>query len=256
MASLSSRWTRQQLLVAFSLYCRIPFGKIGSRNPEIIRYAKAIGRSPAGLSMKLGNIASLDPAITASGRTGLRATSANDRAMWEEMQNDWERFAIESQKAMSDIEETDEANEEEFLNGMPDRVGEDRVTQATTRVGQNFFRRAVMSAYDGRCCITGLSLPALLVASHIVPWTHDKNNRVNPRNGLLLSMLHDKAFDTGIITIDDDMTVRVSQNHAPKNDQFFASSIEHYEGKTISLPEKFTPNGEFLAYHREYIFKG
>ena len=255
MASLSSRWTRQQLLVAFSLYCRIPFGRVSSRNPEIIRYAKAIGRSPAALSMKLGNIASLDPVITASGRAGLRAISANDRAMWEEMQSDWERFAIESQRAMSDIEEIDEPSIEELLDDMSDRVGEDRVTQTTTRVGQNFFRRAVMSAYNGRCCITGLSLPTLLIASHIVPWRHDKHNRVNPRNGLLLSALHDKAFDAGIITINDDMTVRVSQNHAPQNDQFFSSSIEHYEGKAISLPEKFVPDGKFLAYHREYIFK-
>ena len=70
---------------------------------------------------------------------------------------------------------------------------------------------AVMSAYNGRCCITGLSLSGLLVASHIIPWSHDRDNRVNPRNGLLLSALHDKAFDTGLITIKDfDMTVRVS----------------------------------------------
>lgn len=60
-------WTRQQLLVAFSLYCQTPFGKLHSRNPEIIKYADLINRTPSALAMKLTNIASLDPAITSTG---------------------------------------------------------------------------------------------------------------------------------------------------------------------------------------------
>ena len=248
-------WTRQELLVAFSLYCRIPFGRISSRNPEIIRYSNAIGRTPAALSMKLGNIASLDPAITSTGRAGLRAASANDRAMWAEMQSDWERFAIESEQALSEVQVKAGLDIETSQDDISDRVGEDRITQTTTRVGQNFFRNAVLSAYNERCCITGLSLPTLLVASHIVPWRHDSANRVNPRNGLLLSILHDKAFDSGFITLRDDMTVQVSRKQTVSNDQFFSESIEYYDGKSISLPEKFTPGREFLSYHREYIFE-
>ncbi|MXX40146.1 MAG: HNH endonuclease, partial [Gemmatimonadetes bacterium] len=87
----------------------------------------------------------------------------------------------------------------------------DRIVQTKTRIGQNFFRKAVLSAYNYRCCITGLSIPKLLVASHIVPWHIDSANRLNPRNGLALSVLHDKAFDLGMITINEDMTVRVSK---------------------------------------------
>ena len=98
-------------------------------------------------------------------------------------------------------------------------------------------------------------MPALLVASHIVPWRHDSANRVNPRNGLLLSALHDKAFDSGFITIRDDMTVQVSRKPNVINDQFFSESIEYYDGKSISLPEKFSPGREFLSYHRECIFE-
>ena len=75
-------------MVAFALYCRMPFGQISSRHPDIIRAAAAIGRTPTALSMKMGNIASLDPAITSTGRRGLRAASANDRAMWAEMNDD------------------------------------------------------------------------------------------------------------------------------------------------------------------------
>jgi len=205
--------------------------------------------------MKLTNIASLDPAITSTGRAGLRAASANDRAMWEEMQSDWERFAIESEQALSEVQVRAELDRETSQDDISDRVGEDRITQTTTRIGQNFFRSAVLSAYNGRCCITGLSLPTLLVASHIVPWRHDSANRVNPRNGLLLSALHDKAFDSGFITIRDDMTVQVSRKQNATNDQFFSESIGYYDGKPISLPEKFTPGREFLSHHREYIFE-
>ena len=79
------------------------------------------------------------------------------------------------------------------------------------------------------------------MASHIVPWRVDKRNRVNPRNGLLLSALHDKAFDIGLITIDDDMTVRVSRKHLVLNDRFFSTSIEDYDGHPIRPPEKFGP---------------
>ena len=243
------------MLVAFALYCRLPFGRLHHRNPEIIRFSEAIGRSPSALAMKLTNIASLDPTITSTGRSGLRSTSANDRAMWAEMQNDWERFAIESEQAISEVEAREAQEQDTTEEDISTRTGEDRITETTTRVGQNFFRTAVLSAYDGRCCISGLSLPALLVASHIVPWRHDRANRVNPRNGLLLSALHDKAFDSGIISIRDDMTVQVSRKYSVSNDQFFSESIEYYDGKAISLPGKFSPGRDFLSYHREHIFK-
>ncbi len=135
-------------------------------------------------------------------------------------------------------------------------IGEDRLAQSRIRIGQSFFRSAVLSAYNSRCCITGLSIPSLLVASHIVPWKLDKPNRMNPSNGLPLSALHDKAFDTGLLTIEEDMTVRVSRKHAAIDDEFFSSSIESYDGQPICLPEKFGPDPEFLAYHRERVFQG
>jgi len=253
--SAVSGWTRQQLLVAFALYCRLPFGRLHYRNPEIVRFADAIGRTPSALAMKLTNIASLDPAITSTGRTGLQGASANDRAMWEEMQSDWEGFAVESQRAISDV--TDEGNPDDKVayETNLDHIGEDRVVETTTRIGQNFFRTTVLSAYNGQCCITGLSLPTLLRAGHIIPWHVDKSNRVNPRNGLLLSVLHERAFDAGMITINDDMTVRVSRRYTESNDKFYAMSISQYDGQMIHGPDKFGPDQRFLAYHRENVFQ-
>ena len=249
-----SGWTRQQLLVAFNLYCRMPFGKMHSRNPEIIKYAELIGRTPSALAMKLTNIASLDPAITSTGRRGLEGASAADKAMWAEMQAGWEHFAVEAQLALNALGTTTDleagVDDASILGDVIDYTGGNKTVQTTTRIGQDFFRRAVLSAYDYRCCITGLAVSKLLVASHIVPWRTDTKNRLNPRNGLCLSMLHDKAFDVGIITIAEDMTVCVSRKHTNNADHFFKSALLAYDGKPIALPEKFRSNAEFLAHHR------
>ncbi|MGZ8190000.1 MAG: HNH endonuclease [Methylococcaceae bacterium] len=256
--AIKTGWTRNQLLIAFNLYCQMPFGKMHSRNPEVIRYAEIIGRTPSALAMKLTNIASLDPAIISTGRTGLKGASTSDKAMWEEMQADWDRFSNEVQQATKAFEiaevsiaAEDASEPDEFI----DYTGSNKTVQTMTRVGQSFFRSSVLSAYDYQCCITGLAISKLLVASHIIPWRVDPANRLNPRNGLCLSMLHDKAFDIGIITILEDMTVSVSRKCADNVDHFFNSALLAYDGRPISLPEKFRPRAEFLAYHREHVFE-
>ena len=252
------RWTRHELLVAFRLYCQIPFGKLHSLNPEIIKIAELIDRTPSALAMKLTNIASLDPAITSTGLKGLSNASKADRAMWQEMQNNWENFALESENTINSILRGSESYvlDNESASEYQDYTGKDRIVPTKTRVGQNFFRKSVLSAYQYRCCITGLGVPELLVASHIVPWRDDPANRLNPRNGLALSILHDKAFDLGMITINDDMTVRVSQKEFRVRNKFFVTALRNYDGKTIELPDKFQPHENFLAYHRERIFTG
>jgi predicted restriction endonuclease len=255
---ISVNWSRQQLLAAFYLYCQMPFGKMHSENPEIIRCAGLIGRTPSALAMKLTNIASRDPSITSTGRKGLSGASNADKAMWEEMQTDWAHFAIEMQQAASALgiaTESDLVVEDAADNDDLDYTGSNKIVQTTTRVGQDFFRKAVLSAYSYRCCISGLSTPKLLVASHIIPWRTDAANRLNPRNGLCLSMLHDKAFDTGIITIAGDMTVSVSRKYMNKTDHFFDLALLAYDGKPIVLSDKFRPDDEFLAYHREHVFE-
>jgi hypothetical protein len=256
---LRAGWTRQQLLIAFNLYCQLSFGQLHSRNPIIVRYAALIGRTPSALAMKLSNIASLDPAITSTGRRGLAGASAADNAMWIEMESDWDSFAIESERAIAALEvgasvEPAAQIDSTLVEEDVDYTGKNKQVLTTSRVGQNFFRRAVLSAYQYKCCITGLAVPKLLVASHIVPWRDDASNRLNPKNGLCLSMLHDKAFDVGGISISEKMTVMVSRKQASTDDSFFNSAILAYDGKPIASPEKFAPHQDFLAYHRQHIF--
>jgi len=252
-------WTRQQLLVAFNLYCQIPFGKLHSCNPEIIKYADLIGRSSSALAMKLTNIASLDPAITSTGRKGLKGASMTDKAMWKEMQNDWDSFVLKSNDALELVNLENKLEVKLGDSTIPDKQidysGSHKIVQTKARVGQGFFRKAVLSAYNYQCCITGLSIPKLLVASHIVPWRKDEKNRLNPSNGLSLSILHDKAFDIGIITINNDMTVRVSQKIIKNDNDFYISALLNYDRKPIHLPEKFQPHADFLSYHQDNIYE-
>lgn len=264
MTEKSNNWTREQLLIAFNLYCQLPFGKFHSRNPEIITFANLIGRTPSALAMKLVNIASLDPVITDSGRSGLVGASKLDRAMWEEMQADWNRFAVTSQTAVDallalntvSVSDVDVEDDVEISDAQIDYSAGSKRVETEVRIGQHFFRRAVLSAYAGRCCITGLAHPSLLVASHIVPWRSDGANRLNPSNGLCLSMLHDKAFDKGLLTVDTEYKIKISSAASQLADNPFASEwILGLDGKQIAMPEKFSPAMEFLLWHNEHIFR-
>jgi len=102
--------------------------------------------------------------------------------------------------------------------------------------------------------MSGLSEPRLLIASHIVPWSKDKNNRLNPRNGLCLSALHDKAFDRGLIALDNDFRVILSKDLERRNEPFVRQFFHPLAGRSITLPERFIPDKTFLARHRDVVF--
>lgn len=252
----SKLWDRQQLLVAFDLYFRLRFGQFDHRNPTVIYFANLIGRTPSALAMKLSNLASLDPVITSSGRSGLTSVSAADRAMWLEMKTDWLAFSEQMNSAISAFgEPLQEAMANVREEPLVSYQGMTKEVITKVRIGQSYFRSAVLSAYNNRCCISGLAVPKLLIASHIVPWSEDPQNRLNPTNGLALSALHDKAFDLGLLTIDERYRVVVSSKINYNNDHFFDSSIKSFHGKSIVLPDKSSPHAEFLAMHRETIFE-
>ena len=239
--------------MVLSLYCRLPFGQFHRRDPEIIRAAESIGRSPSALAIKIATIAGLDDATFPTGHKGLTAATSLERAMWNEMQSDWDHFAEESQQAVSDLLIT--VDGAPGLDDHKTEAGGEQAIEDTVQVHQAFFRTAVSSAYGWKCCITGLAMPALLVASHIVPRRTVRHNWINPRNGLLLSVLHAQAFSAGLITLNEDMTVWLSPTLYAKDNEFLTVSMEAYEGQRISLPQKFAPDPDFLAFHRKDIFQ-
>lgn len=256
----NGRWTHEQLKLAFHLYCQLPFGKLHSRNPEIIELAGLIGRTPSAVAMKLVNFASLDPAITSTGRSGLGNASSLDREIWAEFHADWEGLAIECCRLRTALAESKGVVATPVLDmdeaaSLEDFTGETRRVVTEQRIKQHFFRRAVLSSYRGRCCMSGLSEPRLLIASHIVPWSKDKANRLNPSNGLCLSSLHDRAFDKGLLTVTLDYKIMVSPLLEKQcANEFVRHAFLDLNGKSIELPERFAPHEAFFEFHNANIF--
>ena len=247
----TGRWTKDQLKLAFNLYCQLPFGKLHSRNPEIIELAKLIGRTSSAVAMKLVNFASLDPSITSSGRSGLGNASSLDREVWEEFHSDWEKLALAcallNQRLRAEHgnpignQEVDEAFD------LSDFTGETRQVLTEQRIKQSFFRRAVLASYRGRCCLSGLSESRLLIASHIVPWSKDKTNRLNPSNGLCLSALHDKAFDYGLFTLDEHFCVVVSDETQAQERTVYPNCFSGDRGEIYRISRAVFPRPHFLG---------
>lgn len=245
-------WGREELIVAFNLYCKIPFGRIHIRNPEIIKLAQAIGRTPSAVSWKLANFARLDPALKKRHIGGASHGALAEVEIWNEFNENWEKLAFESERLLNEFEETRSvfAEDQEIF---PE--GKTREVVVRARVNQAFFRAAVLAAYGSRCCITGLSVVQLLNASHIVPWKDDVKNRTNPRNGLCLNPVHDRAFDCGLLTVTPDLTVRLSrQLQRIKTDDAVRDFLGRFAGASIRPPHRFAPDPEFLRFHNRKKF--
>ena len=244
-------WSKNELILAINLYIKLPFGKMHSRNSEIQELAKLLGRSPSSVARKLGNFASFDPALQARGIKGLTNASKLDREIWNEFYNDWDTLFLESEKELAKRKQTTLEKMYQYELETP-LVGEEKMGYVNMRLNQSIFRRIVLANYDNQCCITGIDKSELLVAGHIVQWSQDKKNRLNPKNGLLLNALHDRAFEHGLITIDDEYRVKVSsvlkRNDAVKS---IRQNFLLYEGKSIILPKKFLPDKEFLRIHND-----
>lgn len=167
-------WTRDELILAINLYWKLEFGKIHKRNPEVIKLAKLLGRTPSSIVFKLGNFGSFDPSLQERGVGGLKNTSKLDEQIWNEFFGNIQEVAYESEKLRASleqkpIEELNEINIEELP-----KEGLMREQLVKTRVNQNFFRKTILASYKNTCCITGINIPNLLVAGHIVPWSVDE----------------------------------------------------------------------------------
>lgn len=247
-------WTREELILAINLYCKLPFGRLHSRNPEIIELARLIDRSPGALAFKLVNFASLDPSLLERGIKGAANVSKLDKEIWQEFYRHWDILIFESEKLLAKyknttVEQLYPVSEEESF-----AEGNTREQMVKLRINQSVFRSTILAAYNNSCCITGINETALLVAGHIRPWAEDVKNRLNPRNGIALNALHDKAFEAGFITITTDYRIKISPKIMKQQIGYSQDLFGRYEDKQIILPSRFLPDTEFLKYHNEERF--
>lgn len=263
----SVKWTREHFFIALNLYNKLPFGKLHKGNPLIIDVAGRMGRTANSLAMKLCNFASMDPVLQARGVRGLPGATPHDHVMWNEFHENTATLGPESEQLLHDLFTEDNAREVDFLESdlprlqpslTPPAGPTESSAMVKVRRGQHFFRQTILRAYDIKCCISGINIPRLLVASHIKPWRDFPDQRLDARNGLCLSSLHDAAFDSGLITLDEQHRVLLSRH---LRDHFTEPAVEQnfapYEGKPIRLPSKLAePDQEYTAFHRESIFRG
>ena len=257
-------WTRDELLIALNIYQKLNFGQLHSRNPAIIALADKLGRGANSVAMKLNNFASLDPVQQMRGIKGLQGASALDRTVWTEFHENLAESVAASEESLRNLFDADAKSEIEVIPKEGIRVlrmptGPTTVaSEVKTRRGQSYFRNAVLNNFGGRCGVTQLDIRELLIASHILPWGQYPQERLNVRNGLCLSRLHDAAFDMHLIAFDDDLRLLLSprlKEALPR--KIVADTFGAYAGQPLVLPEDaIPPDPEFLRRHRAAIATG
>lgn len=249
-------WTKEELILTFNLYLKLPFGKFNSTTPEVINLAKLTGRSNNSIAIRLSNFASCDPYHKNRGVKGLIGGLKQCQPIWDEFFNDQEKLLFLSEKILASKEQI--PIEEKFnseIGNLNHLTGEDRIREVSTRVNQSVFRKIVLMNYDNKCAISGIDVPELLVASHIIPWSQNKNERLNPQNGLCLNNLFDTAFDKGLITFDTNFKMVLSTQIKRNESENIKLYFHKFEGKPLILPKRFIPSEKFLEYHNQNIFR-
>lgn len=241
-------WSREDIIVAYALYCVTPLNQINPRNKAIQQVSEIIPHSVASIVMRMKNFRYLDPRVT----SGLKHVAKADKLIYEEFKHDWGALSIEAENltglALFDASPLQGAKPLSSLTNHS-RVSRER----------HFFKRAVLSTYDGRCYISGCKLPQMLTASHIKPYSkcRDESDRVNPENGICLNTFYDKAFDSGLLTITPSLKVHISPIvKTLADDDFTRFWLLDLEGIILPPPPpRFPPRKEFLEYHNDEIFR-
>ncbi len=244
-------WTREELIVALNLYCKIPFKDSHAHHPLVIEYAKLIDRTPAAMNFKIGNLGRFDPILRSRNITGLRNGSKLDEKVWNEFMDNPESLAYESERIIAQYKQSNiEKSTGIKTDDLP--VGKERSSMVRQRVNQHFFRHAVIVAYQSTCCVTGISVPSLIDACHISPWSEDVKNRTNPQNGLCLNSFFHRAFDDWLFTINPEYKIEIKEQLIDTvRDNIFKSIC----GRKMLMPEKFAPDTILLEKHYDSFIK-
>jgi putative restriction endonuclease len=247
---MGKTWTEHELLIAMNLYCHLPFGQFDQSNKHIRVVAEKMDRTPGSLSMKLCNLASLDNYHQSRGVVGLKGASNLDKKVWNSFQGNWSIMAEKSEAAFETLMLDAAPPETVEKKRTPEGPSESERTVKVRRL-QKFFRSTVLANYENKCALTGISVPQLLIASHIIPWSESEDRRADPTNGLCLNALHDKAFDRHLITFDENYKLMVSsllkKGHVS---EFQRSNFTKLEGLPLVLPHRFAPDLQALEVHR------
>jgi putative restriction endonuclease len=227
-----------------------------TRTPEIIEMANLIGRTVNSIAIRLTNFAACDPYHQDRGVKGMVGGIKQCQPIWDEFFGNKELLIFESENILAQKENlTIESKFDEILFDIKDLKGEIKLREVKTRVNQNVFRQIVVANYSGKCAITGIDLQELLFASHIIPWAKNEVERLNPENGICLSALYDKAFDKGLIAVNESYHILISDKLKKKKQaDYYGKYFAPIENQLLISPQKYFPKKEFIQYHLDEIF--
>lgn len=265
MTQIRRNWTDEEVVLALGLYLATPYSRIRTNNPKIRELAACLGRTPGAVSRKLGNFAAHDIDVAKSGRKGLDHGSKVDKKIFEmfvgdrtnlkgeELYNEIEliskRMNINVGFIYQDWDEWEKLQVSEFADE-PLRV--DQETEAKRHVAmrrkQGFFRGMVMSSCGGRCVVSGCTIPSLLEAAHILPWSDFPDQRLNPANGIILNRFLHAAYDENLLGITPDGVLVASRLLKEKGGEGrFSAFTKDLDGMKIDFDSmRFRPDGDFL----------
>ncbi len=227
-----------------------------TRTPEIIEMADLTGRSVNSIAIRLTNFAACDPYHQNRGVKGMVGGIKQCQPIWDEFFWNKELLIFESENILAKKENlTIESKFDEILFDIKDLKGETKLREVKTRVNQNVFRQIVVANYSNKCAITGIDLPELLFASHIIPWSKNEEERLNPENGICLSALYDKAFDKGLIAVNENYHILISDKLKKKKEaDYYGKYFASIENRLLISPQRYFPKKEFIQYHLDEIF--
>lgn len=247
-------WSKEELTLCFFLYCQIPFSRTNRSNPEVVKLAHLIGRTIGSVVRKLGNFGAFDEKLAKQGIVGLVHYSKADKEIWEQYFNHWDELVKESQSLLVKYKAKTYYEKEIEIPIISSPPKTEKQATVKIRIGQSFFRKTVLSSYERKCCICQNDLSQLLIASHIIPWSESKEKRIDPQNGLSLCILHDKAFDKGLLSFKDDYRITISSLVKKSKSEFVQQVITDFENASLVLPSRFLPSLENLLWHHRNIF--
>jgi putative restriction endonuclease len=138
-----------------------------------------------------------------------------------------------------------------FVYDAESKDGKERLQSIKARIGQRAFRDVILSIYRNRCSLTGIDLPEVNRASHIIGWAERSKTRMDPRNGICLSATYDAAFDRKLITFDDDFRLVLCKSI---RDRVPSETLKHHflskKGQRLEMPARLHPLKEYLEHHR------
>lgn len=247
MMQSRTSWTREEVIIAYALYCITPLSQINPSNKVIQQIASRIPHSVGSLVLRMKNFRFLDPGAPA----GLCHVAKMDIEIFEEFKNDWGALSLSAENSTGlALFDSNAIHGAKSLSSLTDR--------SRTNRERAFFRKSVIAAYDNRCYISGCELPKMLVASHIKPFAACRNtsDRVNPQNGVCLNTFYDKAFDAGLLTILPTRQVLIAPSiKTSAHDEFTKRWLLDLDGQVLPQVKRFAPLKEFLEYHNDLIFQ-